>query len=199
MQVAKANQTDGYRMVTALVVRKLGRAVNRKRVLRVMRQRRLIQRRRRLDRRRRPGFFRVTRPDELCTWTSRRSGSPSTAGALVGHPRPPALAHVQGLKPSAVHALLQPVVGRAVHPHRPARRRHVAQLVGQREQAKTQSDEHVMLRHRLPFDWFGDPETEPTRRRPRPAGRGRLTSTRYRSRNRRCCKNSGLVRPSRSR
>jgi crotonobetainyl-CoA:carnitine CoA-transferase CaiB-like acyl-CoA transferase len=41
-------------MVCALVVRKLGRAVNRKQVLRVMRERRLIQRRRRLDRRRRP-------------------------------------------------------------------------------------------------------------------------------------------------
>jgi putative transposase len=45
VDVALANQTDGYRMVTALVVRKLGRAVNRKRVLRVMRERRLIQRR----------------------------------------------------------------------------------------------------------------------------------------------------------
>jgi putative transposase len=65
VEVAKANQTDGYRMVTALVQRKLGRAVNRKKVLRVMRERRLIQRRRRLDRRKRPGFFRVTRPDEL--------------------------------------------------------------------------------------------------------------------------------------
>jgi putative transposase len=65
VEVAEANQTDGYRMVCALVVRKLGRAVNRKRVLRVMRERRLIQRRRRLDRRRRPGFFRVTRPNEL--------------------------------------------------------------------------------------------------------------------------------------
>ena len=63
--VAQANQTDGYRMVCALVVRKLGRAVNRKRVLRIMRERSLIQRRRRLDRRRRPGFFRVTRPNEL--------------------------------------------------------------------------------------------------------------------------------------
>jgi putative transposase len=63
--VAEANQTDGYRMVCALVTRKLGRAVHRKRVLRVMRERRLIQRRRRLDRRRRPGFFQVTRPDEL--------------------------------------------------------------------------------------------------------------------------------------
>ena len=65
VEVAEANQTDGYRMVCALVVRKLGRAVNRKRVLRVMRERRRIQRRRRLDRRRRPGFFRVTRPNEL--------------------------------------------------------------------------------------------------------------------------------------
>jgi putative transposase len=62
VQVAQANQTDGYRMVAALVTRTLGRAVNRKRVLR---ERRLIQRRRRLDRRRRPGFFRVTRPHEL--------------------------------------------------------------------------------------------------------------------------------------
>jgi putative transposase len=65
VELAEANQTDGYRMVAALVRRKLGRAVNRKRVLRVMRERRLIQRRRRLDHRRRPGFFHVTRPDEL--------------------------------------------------------------------------------------------------------------------------------------
>jgi putative transposase len=33
VQVAEANQTDGYRMVCALVARKLARAVNRKRVL----------------------------------------------------------------------------------------------------------------------------------------------------------------------
>ena len=62
---AQANPTDGYRMVTAWARRRLGRPVNRKRVLRVMRERRLIQRRRRLDRRRRPGFFRVERPDQL--------------------------------------------------------------------------------------------------------------------------------------
>jgi putative transposase len=62
---AEANPTDGYRVVTAWVRRRLGQPVNRKRVLRVMRQRRLIQRRRRLDRRRRPGFFRVERPDQL--------------------------------------------------------------------------------------------------------------------------------------
>jgi putative transposase len=65
VEVAEANQTDGYRMVTALVRRKLGRAVNRKRVLRVMRQASLIQRRRPLERRRRPGFFRVERPRQL--------------------------------------------------------------------------------------------------------------------------------------
>jgi putative transposase len=65
IEVAARNQTDGYRMVAAMAARKLGRAVNRKRVLKVMRERRLIQRRRRLDRRRRPGFFQVTRPNEL--------------------------------------------------------------------------------------------------------------------------------------
>ena len=62
---AEANPTDGYRLVTAWVRRRLGRAVNRKRVLRVMRERRLIQRRRPSGRRRRPGFFRVERPDQL--------------------------------------------------------------------------------------------------------------------------------------
>ena len=62
---AEANPTDGYRLVTAWARRRLGRPVNRKRVLRVMRDRRLIQRRRPLERRRRPGFFRVERPDQL--------------------------------------------------------------------------------------------------------------------------------------
>ena len=63
--VANDNPTDGYRMVAALVRRRLGKAVNRKRVLRVMRAHRLIQRRRRQPRRPRPGFFRVERPDQL--------------------------------------------------------------------------------------------------------------------------------------
>ncbi len=62
---AIANQTDGYRMVTAFVRRKLGVPVNRKRVLRVMRERKLIQRRRPLERRKRPGVFRVERPRQL--------------------------------------------------------------------------------------------------------------------------------------
>src|SRR3989449_9641029 len=62
---ALANQTDGYRMICAFVRRRLGIAVNRKRVLRVMRERKLIQRRRPLERRKRPGFFRVERPRQL--------------------------------------------------------------------------------------------------------------------------------------
>ena len=62
---ALAHQTDGYRMVCAFVRRRLGVAVNRKRVLRVMRERKLIQRRRPLERRKRPGFFRVERPRQL--------------------------------------------------------------------------------------------------------------------------------------
>ena len=52
-------------MVAALATRELGEAVNRKRVQRVMRAHGLLQRSRNTDRRRRPGFFRVTRPDEL--------------------------------------------------------------------------------------------------------------------------------------
>ena len=65
VEEALANQTDGYRMICAFVRRKLGVAVNRKRVLRVMREQKLIQRRRPLERRKRPGFFRVERPRQL--------------------------------------------------------------------------------------------------------------------------------------
>jgi putative transposase len=65
VEIARDNQTDGYRMVTAFVQRRLGRPVNRKRVLRVMRERKLIQRRCPLERRKRPGFFRVERPRQL--------------------------------------------------------------------------------------------------------------------------------------
>jgi hypothetical protein len=84
VELAEANQTDGYRMVCAFVRRRLGVAVNRKRVLRVMREQKLIQRRRPLERRKRPGFFRVERPRQL--WqldmsSGRASGWPSTAGA----------------------------------------------------------------------------------------------------------------------
>jgi putative transposase len=63
--LAEANPTDGYRIVTAWVRRKLDRAINHKRVLRVMRERKLIQRRTHEPRRRRPGFFMVERPGQL--------------------------------------------------------------------------------------------------------------------------------------
>jgi putative transposase len=65
VEVAKANPTDGTRMVAAIASRELGQAVNRKRAQRIMRAHRLLQPTRGNDRRRRPGFFRVTRPGEL--------------------------------------------------------------------------------------------------------------------------------------
>ncbi|MCA1680810.1 MAG: DDE-type integrase/transposase/recombinase [Actinobacteria bacterium] len=65
VELAGANPTDGYRMITAFVRRRLGRPVNRKRVLRVLRERKLIQRRTHEPRRRRPGFFCVQRPGQL--------------------------------------------------------------------------------------------------------------------------------------
>jgi putative transposase len=64
-RVARANPTDGTRMVAALASRDLGRPVSRKRAQRVMRSERLLQRHRPLRRRRRPGRFCVNRPDQL--------------------------------------------------------------------------------------------------------------------------------------
>ena len=65
VEVARANPVDGTRMVAALASRELGVPVNRKRVQRVMRAHGLLQRSRNNDRRRRPGYFRVTHPNEL--------------------------------------------------------------------------------------------------------------------------------------
>ena len=65
LRVARANPTDGTRMVAALASREALTAVNRKRVQRLMREHRLLQPKRSEGRRRRPGFFQVTRPDEL--------------------------------------------------------------------------------------------------------------------------------------
>lgn len=56
---------DGYRMIQAVTSRRLGRAVNAKRVLRVMRKHGVICRRRVEPRPKRPGYFVVRRPDEL--------------------------------------------------------------------------------------------------------------------------------------
>ena len=63
IEIATDNPTDRHRMVTAWARRALGRPVNRKKVLHVMRQRRLIQRRR--PRRRRPGFSASSVPGSL--------------------------------------------------------------------------------------------------------------------------------------
>jgi putative transposase len=65
VRVAKANPTDGSRMVAALSRQQLGQPINRKRAQRVMREQGLLQRHRPLGRRRRPGFFRVERPAQL--------------------------------------------------------------------------------------------------------------------------------------
>ncbi len=65
LQVARGNPTDGTRMVAALASREGRRPVNRKRVQRLMREHRLLQPKRSEARRRRPGYFQVTRPDEL--------------------------------------------------------------------------------------------------------------------------------------
>jgi hypothetical protein len=66
---------------------------------------------------------------------------------LVGHPRTPALAHVEGFQAPAIDPTLEAVVGGAIHAHRAAGGRHVAQLLSEREQPQAESDEHVMLCH----------------------------------------------------
>jgi putative transposase len=65
LQVARENPTDGTRMGAALAGRAHGADINRKRVQRLMREHRLLQPKRSEGRRKRPGYFEVTRPDEL--------------------------------------------------------------------------------------------------------------------------------------
>ncbi|MGK2938380.1 MAG: IS3 family transposase [Solirubrobacteraceae bacterium] len=65
LDVAQSNPTDGTRMVAALAAGNLGAPVNRKRAQRLMREHRLLQPKRSEGRRKRPGYFEVTRPDEL--------------------------------------------------------------------------------------------------------------------------------------
>ena len=65
LDVAAQNPTDGTRMIAAIASRRAGRAINRKRCQRLMREHRLLQPVRSEGRRRRPGYFQVTRPDEL--------------------------------------------------------------------------------------------------------------------------------------
>jgi hypothetical protein len=72
-------------MVWALTRRKLARAINRKRVLRVMREQKLIQRRARPQRRRRPGVFRVTRPAQLWHMDMERHEALCDRAVMKGH------------------------------------------------------------------------------------------------------------------
>jgi putative transposase len=65
LEVARENPTDGSRMVACLAGRELDAPVNRKRAQRLMREHQLLQPKRSEGRRRRPGYFEVTRPDEL--------------------------------------------------------------------------------------------------------------------------------------
>jgi len=65
LDIARSNPTDGTRMVAALAARRAQAPVNRKRVQRLMREHALLQPKRSEGRRRRPGYFQVTRPDEL--------------------------------------------------------------------------------------------------------------------------------------
>jgi putative transposase len=71
LEVARANPTEGTRMVAALTASESGAPVNRKRVQRLMREHglmrehRLLQPKRSEVRWRRPGYFEVTCPDEL--------------------------------------------------------------------------------------------------------------------------------------
>jgi putative transposase len=69
VEVARANPTDGTRMVAAIASGELGEAVNRKRAQRVMRAHRLLQPTRGTDRRRRPGSSGSPDPTSSGTWT----------------------------------------------------------------------------------------------------------------------------------
>jgi HTH-like domain len=124
VDVATKNPTDGYRLVTAWVRRRLGRPVNRKRVLRVMRERRLIQRRRPLPRRRRPGFFHVQRPDQLwhldmtSVWVAEHGGVYLMAATGLLHARDHRLASRDPLPSQGGHHTDRTCRRRARHPAR---------------------------------------------------------------------------------
>ena len=73
VEVARANATDGTRMVAALTSRELERPIARKRAQRVMRAEGLLQRHRPSGRRRRPGYFRVEQlwhMDMMSVWVA---------------------------------------------------------------------------------------------------------------------------------
>lgn len=69
VEIAKANPTDGTRMVAALTSREIERPVSRKRAQQVMRSERLPQRHRPSGHRRRPGISESSAPTSSGTWT----------------------------------------------------------------------------------------------------------------------------------
>src|SRR4051794_37802326 len=69
LAVARANPTDGTRMVAALASRELGEAVNRKRVQRLMREHRLLQRDAARDGGAGPATSALSDPSSSGTWT----------------------------------------------------------------------------------------------------------------------------------
>jgi len=68
---------------------------------------------------------------------------------LVGHPWLAPLPDPQPVKAVALQLRLPGVVGGSGHPHRPAGLRDVAELLGQGEQAQPESEQHVILSHRI--------------------------------------------------
>src|SRR6185312_17272748 len=64
----------------------------------------------------------------------------------VGHLRPPTLPWTQHLKAVTVDLALPGVVGGAMHPERPARRRDIGSR-SLREQLLAVAEQHVILRH----------------------------------------------------
>src|SRR5215207_9106795 len=100
---------------------------------------------------------------------------------LVGHPRAAALPDPQSLHAPAVDLALPAVVGRALDPHRPAGGRDVAELLRQGEAAQAESEQHVILSHRVLLVRFSIWPSRSVRSRadaPGPAGPGASTPPR---------------------
>src|SRR3954468_2113886 len=85
--------TDGTRMIAAIASRRAGLPINRKRCQRLMREHALLQPVRSEGRRRRPGYFQVTRPDELwhldmtSIWVAEHGWCYLNAATCLLHPR----------------------------------------------------------------------------------------------------------------
>ena len=110
-------------MVAALASRERPGRVNRKRVQRLMREHRLLQPKRSEGRRRRPGYFQVTRPDEL--WHLDMTVGLGRRARLVLPERRDRLLHPRDHRLGARHPLPRPG-GHRRHRRRGRRARHRA-------------------------------------------------------------------------